>query len=164
MFLVILAAGAAAARAETATVELTDGSTLRGEVLSLKNNAYHLRTESLGTVTIPQSKVALVRYGAAGTASAASTAGRNNATRPELPPGTNLNQAVSDLMTRLQADPQALRDITALGSDPALQALLEDPAIRQAILSQDYSSLAGHPKVRALMNHPTVRKLSSRMQ
>jgi hypothetical protein len=164
MFVVILASANAAARAETATVELTDGSTLRGEVLSLKNNAYHLRTESLGTVTIPQSKVALVRYGAGSAAGGASTASPDSTSSPDLPAGTNLNQAVSDLMTRLQADPQALRDITALGSDPALQSLLEDPAIRQAILSQDYSSLASNPKVRALMNHPTVRKLSSRMQ
>lgn len=169
MSLFLLTTGAAWAGAEIATIELTDGSTLRGEVLSLKNDAYHLRTESLGTVTVPQSKVALVRYGAGEQARSANAGpaiggGAPAAAAADLPTGTNLNQAVSELMTRLQADPGALREITALGSDPELQSLLQDPAIRQAILSQDYSSLASNPKVRALMNHPTVRKLASQMQ
>ncbi len=53
---------AAPAAAEIAVIELADGSELRGQVLSLKDNAYRIRTESLGTISIPANRVALVRW------------------------------------------------------------------------------------------------------
>lgn len=161
---------AAQAAAETAVIELADGSELRGQVLSLKDNAYRIQTESLGTISVPQDRVALVRYpkGAARSSAAAAPAVPPVARVPSAPGSTSrntdLNATVSALMGRLSADPAALKEITALAADPQLKSLLEDPAVRSAISNEDYASLAEHPKVRALMSHPAIRKLSSQLK
>ena len=42
-------------------IELTDGSVISGEILALKGRTYILRSESLGTINIPQSNVRAIR-------------------------------------------------------------------------------------------------------
>ncbi len=140
---------AAPLAAETATIELTDGSKLRGELVSLKGGSYEVKTRSLGTLKIPQEDVALVSYKtASATASSAPAADANSA-------------AVTNLQQQMAGDPETLSLIMGLGNDPAIQAVVADPEIQAAIARGDFEMLMNHPKIQQMMRHPTVRKITS---
>lgn len=136
--------------AESAVIELVDGSTLRGEVLSLKGGAYEIKSKTLGVIRIPQNDVALVSY-ADTTATAAATAPSNAA---------NI-ALMSSLQTQLSQNPETLQLIMGLGEDPTMQAVIHDPEIQAAIRSGNFESLMTHPKIKALMAHPTIRKITA---
>ncbi len=135
--------------AETATIELIDGSTLRGELLSLKGGAYEIKTQSLGTLRIPQEDIALVSYKTATTTAGNATAANANST------------AVASLQQEMAGDPETLSLIMGLGNDPAIQAVVADPEIQAAIARGDFEMLMKHPKIQQMMRHPTVRKITS---
>ncbi len=136
--------------AESAVIELVDGSSLRGEVLSLKGGAYEIKSKSLGVIRIPQNDVALVSY--ADTTATASAAVTSNAASLEL---------LSSLQTQLSQNPETLQLIMSLGQDPTMQAVIHDPEIQAAIRNGKFESLMTHPKIKALMAHPTIRKITA---
>ena len=154
MILLFIAANAAA---ETATIELLDGSTLKGEVLSLKAGAYQVKTPSLGVIQIPQSDVALVRY---------EPAVSNPTAAVDAPPSRAGAEAMLDgnalaaLQAQLSQNPQTLALIMSLGQDPVVQSILHDPEIRAAIAAGNLQPLLQHPKIQQLMAHPTVRAIT----
>ena len=136
--------------AETATIELTDGSTLKGELLSLKGGAYEVKTRSLGVLRIPQEDVALVSYkSTGGTAQELSVA--------------NVNPTVANLQQQMAGNPETLSLIMGLGNDPAIQAVVSDPEIKAAIARGDFEMLMKHPKIQQMMRHPTIRKITGDM-
>lgn len=134
--------------AEMATIELTDGSTLNGELLSLKDGAYEIKTQSLGVLQIPQEDVALVSNKAKGL-----TAKGSGAASPD-------STALADLQQQIVGNPETLSLIMGLGNDPTIQAVISDPEIKAAIASGDFEMLVAHPKIQQMMRHPTVRKIT----
>lgn len=141
--------------AEPATIELADGSTLRGEVLSLKVGAYEIATTSLGVIRVPQQDVVLVSYQPSAQAGAVS--------EPQGASATN-TAALADVQQRLAANPQTLSMIMRLSDDAEVQAIIRDPAIQAAISSGDFESLMANPKIKTLMRHPTIRKITADSQ
>ncbi|MDH3642816.1 MAG: hypothetical protein OES38_12015 [Gammaproteobacteria bacterium] len=135
--------------AEMATIELTDGSTLQGELLSLKDGAYEIKTQSLGVLQIPQGDVALVSY-----KTRYETAKPAGAASPD-------STALSGLQQQMIGNPETLSLILGLGNDPMIQAVISDPEIKAAIASGDFEMLMAHPKIQQMMRHPTVRKITS---
>ena len=135
--------------AEVATIELADGSTLRGELLSLKGGTYEIKTQSLGVLRIPQNDVTLVSYKANG-----ATAQGSGAVSPD-------SAAITNLQQQMVGNPETLSLIMGLGEDPAIQAVISDPEIKAAIARGDFEMLMAHPKIQQMMRHPTVRKITS---
>lgn len=135
--------------AEMATIELTDGSTLKGELLSLKDGAYEIKTQSLGVLQIPQEDVALVSYKTKGV-----TAKGSGTASPD-------STVLADLEQQIVGNPETLSLIMGLGNDPTIQAVISDPEIKAAIARGDFEMLMAHPKIQQMMRHPTVRKITS---
>ena len=135
--------------AEMATMELIDGSTLQGELLSLKEGAYEIETQSLGVLRIPQEDVALVSFKTKGVAASASGAGSAD------------SAALAHLQKQMVGNPETLSLIMGLGNDALIQAVASDPEIKAAIASGDFEMLMAHPKIQQMMRHPTVRKITS---
>ncbi len=134
--------------AETATIELADGSTLKGELLSLQGGAYEIKTQSLGVLKIPQEDIALVSYKTNdATAIASGTANPDSA-------------AIANVQQQILSNPETLSLIMGLGNDPTIQAALSDPEIKAAIARGDFEMLMAHPKIQQMMRHPTVRKIT----
>ena len=137
------------AAAELATIELTDGSTLQGELLSMQAGSYEIKTESLGVLKIRQDDVAMLRYKSA---SSTSASGADN---------VNPNAAaLAGLQQQLIGNPETLSLIMGLGNDPAIQAIVADPEIKAAMARGDFATLMAHPKIQQMMRHPTVKKIS----
>lgn len=152
-------------------VHLQDGTQIRGEIVSLKGGAYEIRSNSLGTLRVPQDQVRLVDYNPATTsagsgteatlAGAATLGGGRTAVRPA---SGAVVDPTAGLTNRLQADPDLMRRVLALAGEPAMQAVLADPTIQQAIAAGDYESLLNNPKMRRLLGHSEIRALTGELK
>jgi len=128
------------------TIELTDGSVVRGEIVSLGNDIYTLKSDTLGTIEIPAAKVRTISNGqpavAAGNVSPAATA------------------RVDTIRNSMMNDPAAMNKIQSLQSDPLVKNILDDEDTMRAINAGDLDSLMNDPKIKALMEHSTVQELT----
>jgi hypothetical protein len=134
------------AAGEVRQIELADGSVLTGEVLSYANGVYTVRTGSLGTITIEDSRVRSI----SSPGQAASSA------------GPSYGQARS-LEEQMRSDEQVMNMIRSLKDDPAFRRVLEDPGILRAVEAGDLATLMANPRFMELMNNPTVREIQNKI-
>jgi hypothetical protein len=134
-------------------VELYDGTILTGELLSVRDGVYTLKSPSLGTITLEASKVRAMRLHAPA----------NVAPAPQSPVQPALDVQIQRLQQTMLGDAAIMQLLTSLLNDPEIQTLLADPAILQAVQSQDFHTLMAHPRVQQLLLHPTVRDINKRL-
>jgi len=145
-------------------IELTDGSILRAEIVSMSQGVYRLRSDALGEFEIPEHRVQVIRSlreEAAGTRPAPTPEVASDSPAEAVPAQTQTYSA-EDLQQVLQQDPAAMEKILSLQGDPLVQSILEDADTMQAIQAGDIGTLLNDPKIRALMSHPTVQGLSGK--
>ncbi len=140
-----LVCGAAAA----ANVVLIDGTVIHGEVVSLEDGVYTVRSDSLGMLRVPKAKVRTIEEGQAAGRPAASGASSN----ASVPPAA----AIQGIETNVLQNPDLLKMLLALQNDPDVLAVLSDPKVMSEIAAGDYSALMNDPKIVALMNNAKVR-------
>ena len=125
-------------------IELTDGSMVRAEVLSLNDGVYSLRSDTLGEVQIAAEKIRAI-----GTPPMANTAAAGGK-----------NEAIEGIRNSMLNDAQAMGKIESLRDDPLVKNILNDEATMRAISAGDINSLMNDPKIKALMENSTVRDLA----
>src|SRR5574340_120275 len=109
IFSLFLFASGSSFAGEIKEIELNDGSVVHGEILSLSNGVYTVRTEAMGTITIKDASVRTIRSMGA----AASTA-------------TVDPSQVQSLQKQMTSDPEIMSMIESLKDDPAFTKALED--------------------------------------
>ncbi|MDH4161253.1 MAG: hypothetical protein OEW15_01020 [Nitrospirota bacterium] len=142
----VLSAGMLSA-GELKVIELYDGTVLTGEVLSLSTGVYTIRTESMGTVTVKDTSVRVIRAKGSGVSS---------------PPADHAAQ-VQSLQKQMIADQEIMSMIQSLKDDPSFQKAMEDPAIMQAVTAGDIATLLANPKFLELMNNSTVKSIQQKV-
>jgi hypothetical protein len=145
IFLAISAAVAIANAAETREIELTDGSVITGEVVSLSRGVYTVRSATLGTVRIEESKVRTIR-----SKSSTSTTG-------------DTGSRVKALQDKMMSDSEIIDMIRSLQNDPDVQKILRDPEIMKAVQTGDISTLMANPQFMKLLNNQAVQKIRNRI-
>lgn len=130
----------------TQNIELTDGSIVRAEIESLSNDVYVLRSDTLGRIEMPVSKVRTISSGKAAPPAAASA----NAHAPQI----------DGIRKSIVNDPAAMDRIKSLQGDPLVQNILNDENTMRAINAGDLDTLRNDPKIKALMEHATVQELT----
>jgi hypothetical protein len=141
---VILAVTSSAA--EIKEIELTDGSVITGEVLSLSSGVYTIRTSSLGTLKIDDVKVRTIR--------------------PQSTSSSRQSSQTSDvksLQDKMMSDQEVMGMIQSLKDDPQFTKILEDPEIMNAVSSGDTAALMANPKFLQLLHNPTVRDIQHKV-
>ncbi len=146
----MLAAGAWAK--ELREIELTDGSVLSGEILSLNNGVFTIRTPNLGVITIAQSKVRTIReQPVAGEAAAGPGSG-------------DLSAQARSMQGKMMGDKEIMGLILSLQDDPEFQKILADPEVMGAVSAGDLTALTANPRFMQLMNNPTVKKIQRKVR
>lgn len=130
---------------EVKEIELTDGSILTGEVLSLHNGVYTVRTESLGTVTVNDARV------------------RTTRSRSAAPAASGTADQVRSLQERMLSDQEIMAMIETLKDDPDFRKVLEDPAVMDAVAAGDVAGLMANPAFLQLMNNSMVGNIRQKM-
>lgn len=141
-------------------VELIDGSIIHAEVLSMDGKMYRLRSDTLGTIEVPESQVKAVR--SPGESPAHPQTAAEPISSPTTPPLAlpAPTPTANDLQQTLSQNPAAMNKVISLQDDPLVQQVLGDENTMRAVQAGDVGALMNDPKIRALMNHPTVRELS----
>lgn len=154
LFILLFWAGATTA-AEKSKIELTDGSSITGEVIGMSGGTYRIKTDSMGEVNIPSSQIRAIL---------STTHGSRNSTLPSHAsptPGPNSAQ-IESIQKDMLADPKMIELIQALMSDPELQNALNDPSMMEKINRGDTSALENDPSFQKFMNHPKVKEIMER--
>ena len=137
---------ATSSAAEIKEIELSDGSNITGEVLSLVNGVYSVRTGALGTLKIDEAKVRSIRQ--QGTLSS---------------PPSGLSGDTKSLQDKMMGDKDIMAMIESLKDDPQFTKILEDPEIMNAVSSGDTAALMANPKFLQLLHNPTVRDIQQKV-
>ena len=135
---------------ELKIIELSDGSVLTGEVLSLTNGTYTIKTDAMGTLTVPDSKIRSIRAKDAAGAQSASPASPNSG-------------EIKSLTDKMMADQDIMAMIESLKDDPDFAAALQDPEIMTAIQNNDTAALMANPKFLKIMNNATVQSIQKKV-
>ncbi len=148
--------GAQAMAGDDAVIYLKDGSVIRGKITSHVSRVYSVKTPSLGTMRIHESKIASIKMGAAalpkGNSTPSAGAGASNA----------LGRETQAMQKKLMADPEIMNVILSLADDPQIQQVLADPAILQAVSAGNMDALVANPKFLKLMSHPKVLEITQK--
>ena len=131
--------------ANSQEIVLSDGSVIHGEVLSLSEGVYKIRTDTLGTIEIEASKIKAIQ-----------------AIQSQSAPSIN-KEEFQKLQQQIMSNPEVMNMILALQDDPEIQKLLQDPAIMNAINSGDYESLLSNQKILNLLNNPKVQDIGEKV-
>ncbi len=156
LFAAGLAAGTAYA-GEVKEVELNDGTVITGEIVSLNNGVYTIKSESLGTVKLTDSKVRTIRQ-----KSPVKTAGERSASQ-QNPNSVDANAQAQSLQQKMMNDKEVMDKIHSLENDPEFQKILEDPEILRAVNSGDIAALMTNPNFMKLLNNRTVQEITNKV-
>lgn len=127
---------------------LKDGSRIRGEVQSMQNGLYEIRTESMGTIQLGSSQI-------------------QSLTTVDVPiPGdsssADMSQSAADsIKSSIVNSPGVMSMIMELQNDPQMKAVLADPEIMRAVQNLDLQTLRNNPKIKALMDHSKIKRIHS---
>lgn len=126
-------------------IELSDGSVVRAEVVSMDSGTYVLRSETLGRIEMPAAKISSISSG--------KVAQQANAVSPTTVQIDGIRKSIIN-------DPEAMNKIQSLQGDPVVQNILNDADTMRAISAGDLGTLMNDPKIKALMQHSTVQELT----
>ena len=140
--------------AEDRRIILEDGTELIGEVLSLRNGSYTIRTKTLGTLTVSDRQIRQISSLSGGALpSGPSQSGT----------GQTSQLGVQAIQERMTSDSTMLQQIMALLNSPEMQAVLSDPEVMAAVERLDFEALANHPKIKRLMDNQSVRSITNQV-
>lgn len=128
---------------EIKTFELHDGSIITGEIISFSNGTFTLKSKSLGTVRIDESKIGAIR-----------SESRDGPT----------GDAVQALQEKMMGNEEIFAVILSLQNDPDFQAILQDPEIMRAVSSGDINALLLNPKFLKLLENPAIQDIGEMIE
>ena len=140
-----------AAWAPPSRILLNDGTEIVGELVSLNNGSYTIRSKTLGTLKISERQVSRI-----------SSMGATAATVSPVESAKSVidTSTMQSIQQRLMGDASMVQQIMALQSNPDMQAVLSDPEIMAAIQRLDFDTLTSHPKIRKLTQNRDVQAIS----
>lgn len=124
---------------EIREIELNDGSVITGEVLSLSNGTYSIKSDSLGTVKIEETKIRAIRS-------------RTTA------------RSANSLTDRMMNDQEIMSIIQGLQNDADFQKILADPEIMKAVESNDLKTLLSRPEFLKLLDKTEVENIREKVK
>jgi len=137
------------AAGEASRIELRDGSVISGEVVGFADGRYLVESPALGRVSIDQAEIRSLQPGGAADGGASGYGG--------------YGAQITDLQQQMMGNAEIMGMITALQSDPRVQAALADPEFMQLVASGNLGALESNPRFKALMSSPGLRTLQERM-
>jgi hypothetical protein len=130
-------------------IELKDGSTIAGEIISLSNGIYTIESDSLGSIKIEKSKIRTIH---------AKSYQRKSS---PLPAVKNTVQALQDT---IMSQPNLMQMIMALQNDPDIQMALQNPKVMGAVMSGNINALIDNPEFQKILKNPKVQAISREIE
>jgi len=136
---------------EIKEIALKDGSIITGEVVSLNNGIYIVKSDILGIIKFEESKVRSIQEKQFSSNTSAST---NSSTAGD----------VQSLQQKMQNDKEVMSLIESLKDDPEFKKLMEDPTFMKAVNAGDVATLSADPRFVKLLNNSTVQEIQKKVK
>lgn len=124
-------------------VELTDGSVINGEIISLANGIYVINAVNLGEIRVEAAKVSRIES--------------------VQPAGIN-SSGIDTYRQKLMSNPENTAIITGLAADPRIQEIAQDPRIQDAAKSGDIQALMKSEKFMNIVNDPKMQETMKKLK
>ncbi len=151
-FLVLIFSTATVFAGEIRSIEMTDGSVITGEVLSLSAGTYTIKSDSLGTIRIEESRIRAIRP------RSISDSGTRRDNLAEA------NGGAKAIQKKMIDDQEIMGMIQSLQDDPEFRKVLKDPEVMKAVNSGDVTALMANPQFLKLLNNATVQDIRKRFK
>lgn len=154
---------------EMVEIDLRDGSVIKGELVSLLNGVYTVKSPSAGLLRIPESRIRAIttviapippdtkRSGAKPNGQAAQNTDRSQGLSPAR------NDQINAIQQSMMNDKATRDKVLSLQDDPQVQKLLQDPQVLDALRSGDQSRLIGDPRIIDLLKNPAIQNVIKSM-
>ncbi|HPT47747.1 MAG TPA: hypothetical protein PLM07_17855 [Candidatus Rifleibacterium sp.] len=162
---------------------LNDKTVLIGRVVEMKDGIYSIETETLGIIKVSAEKVAEISaLGASHQATPeigiidgsrqrddAGKASQNSrpAMVPKVSGSSDLSQQQEEVSSRVQSmtmDGEFLDSMMNLGNSDAMNDVMQDPEIMDAISRNDYEYLMNSEKMKNLMDSQEIKEMLGDVQ
>ena len=134
--------------------ELIDGSIIEGEITSFQNGVYTLKTQTQGVIKLEFLKIKKIE-----------TSDKISApVKIEAPSQPNVNidkSEIDQLSQKIMSNPDTMKAVSELVSDPQFQEIMKDPDIMNAAKLQDINALMSNEKFMSLINNPKIRQIGN---
>jgi hypothetical protein len=137
------------------TIQLKDGSVIKGTVVAFQNNTYTIQSSQLGNLQIPDSQIVSIMEDSAVQASPTSL--------PQTGPQSEIKEKATEVQKAIMNDPQMMQDVQTLTADPEIQALLSDPKLLQSVLTYDPNQIEQSESVKKLLQNPKMQALMQKI-
>jgi len=141
LVLLLILSSRVASAGEMRAIELTDGSIITGEITSLHNGIFTIKSGSLGTIKIEESKIRTIKMTSA--------------------PDTI---EITTLQRKMLSDTEIMTLIQSLQNDPDFKKILEDPQIMKAVREGDIATLQTNTTFMKLMTNATVQDIEKKIK
>ncbi|EFK08000.1 conserved hypothetical protein [delta proteobacterium NaphS2] len=131
-----------------------DGGVIVGELVSHEDGTYKVRSKSLGTLTVKESEIRVIRFESRHEKSPIERDAMNS---------QGISPETESLQESMMNDQDVMSRIMTLQEDPKMQALLQDPEFMKAVYSGDIQALTANPKFMELLNNPEVREIQEKV-
>jgi len=136
-------------------IQLSDGSLIQAEIISFSNGVYKLQSEVLGTLSIAEDRVQSIRP----------SKPKTPETPTQLKPTESpIGQQVQGIQQKMTSDPETMKMLSDLRSDPSMQGVLGDKKLMRAIQQGNLNEIIQDPKIQTLMKSSAVGKIIQRSQ
>ena len=140
---------------QSSKIELTDGSVIEAEVISLTNGSYALNSRSLGKINVDASKIRKIESSNVNAALAGSAA---------IPSNDALKAKMDSLSATMSSDPDIMKTIADLAMDPQFQELLKNPEVVNAVKAGDMQALMSNQKFMSAIHNPKIEEIQGRLK
>lgn len=130
-------------------IELIDGGTILGRIVSHHDGEYIIETDTLGTLKIDETKIRVIRI--------------QHGPPIEKGPHDSLKQYSEQDIQRIQKsilnNDKIMQKVLSLQTNPQIQEILNDPDILEALNSGNFSALLSNPKLLEMLNNPEIKEI-----
>lgn len=146
------------AAADIKTIQLQDGSTLKGEVISLQNGVYTIRTTSLGLLILDAARVISISPGSQDPGS------QDTGSQEKIAGGGILDTFMESIeldaiKEQMMRNVDIMATVLELQNDPQLKKVLADPEIMRAVRNMDIEALTSNSEFKRLLDNPKIKKI-----
>ena len=134
---------------QASKIELIDGGVIFGRIVSQQDGRYVIQTNTLGTVSIDEEKIRVIRINHGPSP--------ENASAP--PPAQSSSEEIQDLRKSIMGNEAIMQKVLSLQNDPRMQEILQDPEILKAINSGNFAALLSNQKFLELLNSDEIKEI-----
>ncbi len=164
LLVIVLACACSICVADQRWIELNDGSRIQGEVISMTNGKYRIRSESLGIVHLNENQVKSISLSGSSNPQSGISRSANSRSANSRSAITQQKAGVEAIQSSLINNTSIMESIMKLQNDPDMMAVLRDPEVMSAVQRLDFEALRNNPRFKRLLENSQVRQIQSKVR